>query len=313
MKSYARQLLAVGLVVTGIGVAPAVGRHFAVAAPAANDDKEAVVQADHSLQDALNKKDSAAVGKMLDGKFEWTDTDGKTRSKADSLQSLDALATDTQSDADLQTLFYGDVGLVAGLHHDARVMRLWVKRPNGWRLLIYLDTPMAKRAAGAGAGAGAARGGGGGGEEGGVGDCENPCRTLPFKPETAADKAVITEWQKTKVDEWHPNAADWETHIADEFMIINNNSMRNKPERVAMAKASEAKGAGAPGAPILSMTMTDFASTVLMVTHHVPYQGGKPYYNVRLFVNRDGHWPLVWSQQTTIQAAEPLPPVSAKK
>ena len=82
--------------------------------------------------------------------------------------------------------------------------------------------------------------------------------------------------------------------IADEFMIINNGSARNKPERVATAKAAEARGAGAPGAPILSMTMSDFGSTVVMIfPRHVPYQGGMPYYNVRLFVNRDnqaGRW-----------------------
>ena len=174
--------------------------------------------------------------------------------------------------------------------------------PKGWELFVDLDTPtVSERRAPAPARP----------DAGAVGDCDNPCRTLPYKPTTEADKAVLAEWQKTKVDEWHPNADDWATHIADEFMIINNGSARNKPDRVALAKKEQAEGIGAPGAPILAMKMYDFADAVVMISHHVPYQGGKPYYNVRVFVNRDGHWPLVWSQQTTIQSATPAPPVDS--
>jgi hypothetical protein len=300
--------VSIALLLMCLCAAPTFARNKPAAAPAADGDDQVVTQAEQLFAEALAKHDKAAVGILLDGNFEWTDVTGVTNKKAESLAALDALATDSQGDTNVKTLFYGQLGLVSGMHHDARLMRVWVKRPDGWRLLVYLDTPATRQAAGAGAGAR-----GGGGEEGGEGDCDNPCRTLPFKPTTAADKAVIIEWQKTKIDEWHPNIADWQTHIADEFMIINNGSARNKPERVKTGEAAQARGAGAPGAPILSMTMSDFGNTVVMITHHVPYQGGKPYYNVRLFVNRDGHWPLVWSQQTTIQAAAPLPAWSSKK
>ncbi len=123
----------------------------------------------------------------------------------------------------------------------------------------------------------------------------------------------MTEWQKTKVDEWKAYGDDWGTHVADEFQIINNGSDRNKPERVEVAKRQQQAGAGAPGAPILSMNMYDFGDTVMMITKHVPYQGGKPYHNVRVFVHRDNHWLIAWSQQTTIQSAAPMPGASAKK
>ena len=177
-----------------------------------------------------------------------------------------------------------------------------MKRPKGWRLFVDLDTPTASEPRPAG---------GSRANPGSTGDCDNPCRTLPYKPTTADDKAVLAEWQKTKVDEWHPNADDWATHIADEFMIINNGSARDKADRVALAKREQAAGIGAPGAPILSMKMYDFGDAVVMISHHLPYQGGKPYYNVRVFVSRDGHWPLVWSQQTTIQSEAAVPPVES--
>jgi hypothetical protein len=44
-----------------------------------------------------------------------------------------------------------------------------------------------------------------------------------------------------------------------------------------------------------------------MLSHHTPHLGGKPYYNVRLWVLRDGRWQLVASQQTTIESAAPEP------
>ena len=269
-----------------------------------NDDT--VLKADRSFVAALAKPDAKSLGDYLDTTFAWTDVAGNTLNKSAVLLDAGGFAADNRDDADSRVYSYTQLGLVYGTHHSVRYVRIWVKKPNGWLLSIDLDTPTASEGRGTGAGGQRA-------EETSKGDCDNPCRTLPYAPATAADKAVLTEWQKTKVDEWHPDAADWETHIADEFMIINNGSARDKPDRVALAKKNEAAGIGAPGAPILKMEMRDYGDAALMISHHVPYQGGKPYYNVRVFVNRDGHWPLVWSQQTTIQGEPAMPPVNAKK
>jgi hypothetical protein len=271
--------------------------------PAASND-QAVLQADRALTAALGKPDAKSVSELLDSSFAWTGTGGKTSSKSETLQDLSDFASDNRDDAGAKALAYSQLGLVFGTHHDVRFVRIWVKSPKGWKLFVDLDTPTAAEARPAGLTRGGAES---------TGDCDNPCRTLPYKPTTAADQAVLAEWQKTKMDEWHPDADDWATHIADEFMIINNGSARDKPDRVALAKKQQAAGIGAPGAPILSMNMYDYGDAVVMISHHFPYQGGKPYYNVRVFVNRDGHWPLVWSQQTTIQSAAAVAPVNEKK
>ena len=118
-----------------------------------------MVNADHAFLDALTKHDKAAVGDLLDAKFEWTDTEGTTRKKADALQALDALAGDSQGDAGVKTLFTANSDwYVEARITTARLMRIWVKRPAGWRMLIYLDTPSASRAAGAAVAGGAAGG-----------------------------------------------------------------------------------------------------------------------------------------------------------
>lgn len=264
---------------------------------AAGSDAGAV-QADQAFTRALSKHDKAAVSALLDAKFEWTNANGQTHNQSISLQDFNALSADNEGDAEVEPRDYGQLVLVVGRHHGARFSRIWVKRPAGWRAYLELDTPLPSAAATRPAPS----------PRGAAGDCDNPCRTLPFTPVSAADKAVLAEWQKTKMDEWHPNAADWATHITDDFRIINDRSERNKEQRVALAKEQQAAGAGVPGDPVLSMRMADFGDAVVMVSRHMPYRGGKPYYNVRVFVHHDGHWPLAWSQQTTIQAAKPPAP-----
>ena len=278
----------------------------AIASPA-NDNDAAVVKADHSLSAAIAKGDQAGVDRLLDDRFEWTDSEGNTRTKAETVGNLSAFAAASQGDTDIKTLSYSQLAIVYGTHHNDRLVRIWVKRPEGWRVFVDMDTPMPTEGRG-----------GGGGEGGGNAanrnaDCDNPCKTVPYTPKTANEKAALTEWQKTKVDEWKAYGDDWGTHVADEFQIINNGSDRNKTERVEVAKRQQQAGAGAPGAPILSMNMFDFGDTVMMITKHVPFQGGKPYHNVRVFVHRDNHWLIAWSQQTTIQSAAPMPGPSAKK
>ena len=277
---------------------------LAVRSVAAAGDDQAILKADQSLLQALGKADKTAVSALLDEKFEWTDVDGNMRNKAEALRDLTALAKDNEGDTDVQTHFYGELDIVFGFHHGARFSRIWVKRPAGWRVITDLDTVKPQPAAAAATPTA---------PSGPAGDCDNPCRTLPYKPTTAADKAVLKEWQVTKMDEWHPNAADWGTHVADDFLIMNDRSERNKAERVDFAKKQDAAGISAPGDPIVSMTLSDFGNAVLMISHHVPYRGGKPYYNVRVFVKHGNGWPIAWSQQTTNQSATPVPAVGAKK
>ena len=269
--------------------------------PPPDEGEQAALQADKSLLAALGKANKSAAGKLLDEDFVWTDTDGKSLKKAEVLGTLPTFATDNMGDEKVQTRFYGQVETIIGSHHNARFLRIWVKRPAGWRAFIVLDTPITS-----------------GSVPGSMvpsqGDCENPCRTVPYKPTTAMDKAILADWQKTKVDEWHPDATDWPLHIADEFLIINNSSMRDKADRVALAKKQQEAGIGTVGDPITAMEIHDFGDTAaVMISHHVPHRGGKPYYNVRVWTLRDGRWQLALSQQTSIQSADAEPPADSNK
>ncbi|MBZ5699723.1 MAG: nuclear transport factor 2 family protein [Acidobacteriia bacterium] len=296
-----RRFVTYGLI---IGVVCATAFAALAAKPvAAAEDEMVLFQADQSLAQALGKADKAAVGALLDENFEWTDTDGKTWTRAQVLQNLAKFKIESEAD---WTHAYPHVGVVLNIHHSPRFAHIWVKRPAGWRAFVYLDTPIPVSPAtpvplrhyDANA------------------VCNNPCKTLPFKPTTTIDQTIITTWLKGKVAEWHPDPDIWTVPTGDEFLIINDlprlkDGIASKAERVAqLVKAKLRGGIGVPGDPVTSMRMTDFSGDgAVVISHHVPRDGGKPYYNVRVWVYRNGGWQIVISQQTTIKNA---PPVDAK-
>jgi hypothetical protein len=255
----------------------------------AADEAQAHQKPDHDLLQAITMGDKTAVADLLDELFEFTSVDGKTLGKAETLSALSAIATAGAGVTDVHSFHYGELGYLIGIQQNIRFMRVWVRRAAGWRLFIYLETPIAARAPVAAGG----------------GDCVNPCKTIPFSPKTTADKEILEVWQKLKNDEWHPNAQDWALHIADEFLLINARAERPKSVRVELiAKQQENHEIGPPGDPVESMRVFDFgANSAVMLSVHTPYHGGKPYYNVRVWVLRDGRWQLSMSQQTTMQAA----------
>ena len=257
-------------------------------------------QAEIRLGQAIAAKDRAEVSKLLDGSFEWTDEHGQTQTKEQVLVDLLRFATNRGPGSDIQTHFYGDLDLLFGVRGSVRFAHIWIKRAAGWKAFVFIDTPMPATSIPAATAPA-------------QGDCENPCRTVPYTPTTTTDKIVLAEWQKTKIDEWQPNVADWEAHTADEVLIITNKGERNKFERLAIAKKNQQENIGVPGDPVLRMKMSDFENTVVMISDHAPYRGGKPYHNIRLFVNRDSRWMIAWSQQTTVEAGTDAAPVAGKR
>src|SRR5258708_8445792 len=72
-------------------------------------DEPSLLQIDNEFVQAAAKDDKAAVGKLLDMDFTWTDADGKTRARADVLKSLPTLALATESRPHLKPRTSGQV------------------------------------------------------------------------------------------------------------------------------------------------------------------------------------------------------------
>jgi hypothetical protein len=294
MRALLAKALAVGAICAGLAVAGANGSAV---------DKDHAAEADHSLAAALEKGDAAEVGKLLDAQFEWTDAQGRTRTKTEVLQNLRESAADAQGDTDVKTYDYHTVEVITGAHHNARFLRVWVKRPEGWRAFVVLDTTMTSGTAPFSTAA-----------SGGASGCDNPCRNIPFAPTTAADKTIVETLERLKVDEWNPNPEDWARYVVDDVFYVTSAGALSKADRVAHLTQQKQSGATIlPGDPVISMRIFDYGDAAVMITQNAPYRGGKPYYSVRVWTLRDGRWQLANSQQTTMDAAPPVAGIAGEQ
>src|SRR5260370_6411917 len=194
---------------------------LAFSSVAAAADDQSVIQADHDFVQAGAKGDTASVGRFLDTDFSWTDANGKPRSKAEVLDSVPTPALGNEADAQVKQRTYGQVGAVMSSRDKSHVLRIWVRRPAGWRLLVYHEVILGRHAPGPSAP--------------GVKDCENPCKTVPYKPRNEAEQAVIASWQALATGVTNHDAAAWAPHIAEEFAMLgsSNDHPLTKADRIA--------------------------------------------------------------------------------
>ena len=264
--------------------------------------EEQALEADHNFLAAAEDGNKTAARALLDEDFEWTDAEGKTRSKTESLQNLHALAEDNKGDGNVQSYSYDRMEVITGVHHDARFMRVWVNRPDGWRAFAVVDTPIGHGAAPFATAANSAA------------DCKNPCRMVPYEPKTETDKTIVALLERLKMDEWHPNPDDWSPYVLDGVYYVTSAGALSKADRVTHLEQEKKSGAAIlPGDPVISMRMFDFGGSAVMITRNAPYRGGKPYYSLRVWTYRDGRWQLANSQQTMIIGAAVVGPASGTK
>lgn len=255
--------------------------------------------ADESFNVALTKADAAAISPLLDPEFTWTDRNGKTRGKDEVLPILSSLAAG--ADSNVSTVDDGQVVLVRGTHQlpsqnaAVRFARVWVVRPEGWKLLVYQETTKADKTPEKRAGFGSP-------SNGAPVACENPCNKIPYAPEGAAEKEVVAMWQGVErtvltndVDAWIPN-------FTDDFVFVtpDGGEPLNKADRVAMIKELKRTNTTLIPAEVASMKVWVWGNTAVMRSEHKPLHG-KTLHVTRILVKRDGHWQISFGQQTVVE------------
>ena len=284
MRRFVTGAFAAGLAL-GIVLAAQSGRRAIATA-----DEPSLLQIDNDFVQAAAKDDKAAVGRLLDADFTWTDADGKTRTRADVRKSLPTPALGNETGAQLRPRTYGQVGAVMSGRDKVHVLRIWVKRSAGWRLIVYHEVALGRQdPAPPGPG---------------VNECQNPCKTVPFNPKNEAEQAIISSWQALETGVTNHDASAWSPHIAEEFVMLGstNEHPLSKADRIATLNLQKQTGHGSAPAPLVSAQMFDFGDAMVMTSLHQPYSG-KPVHVSRLWIKRDGHWVMSISYQTTIQAA----------
>jgi len=286
-----KRFLLVRIFTTAVIVA---GFPWAIGNPSASGAgaEQTALQADHAFMQAVGKADKAALEPLLDADLLWTDYEGRTQDRAQMLAQPPSSAID---DADSKSYTYGQVVTVRSDSGKRHVLRVWVQRPAGWRLLVYHEVKQADTAAG-------------GPPAPPVKECINPCKTIPYEPKNGAEAGVIKSWQALETAVFEANSQAWAQHFADEFVVISSGATDpvTKAGRMAILDAQKKAGtAGSPGGLAPDHTrMFTIGDTVVMNCQSQPHRG-KPAHVTRVWVKRGGNWLMTTSFQTTIQSAAP--------
>jgi hypothetical protein len=251
-------------------------------------DDPAMLAADQNFVQAAAKSDAAALGKLLDSDFVWIDASGKVEKRAQVLGVAPKSGLSDASGADVRRHDYGQVETVEANSGKMHVLRVWVKRPTGWRALVYQEvqsldappktTPSASQ------------------------DCQNPCKSVGYTPKNETERAIITAYEGLETSAMTHNAPDWDAHTGEEFIAASSYSDRllDKPTRLGELK--RANMAGLAPTPLVSAKLFVFGDAAVLRSHHVANQA-KPLEVTRVFVKRDGKWVEVVSYQTAVQGA----------
>ena len=258
---------------------------FAIVGAAPGGGADALRRIDDRLLSAAAQRDASALDGLLDAEFTWTDSDGQMHARADVLKSCPRPAG--QDGAEVAIRLYGEVGVVTSRRENVHAMRIFGRRDNAWRALIYHEVTYTPGAAGAHVSPAEV-------------DTSNPCLSIPYTPKSAAERDLIDSWKALERAVVAGKGDDWAPHVADEFIVVGNQRIQTKAER----RAAVNKGGAAPP-PLVSARMFDFGDTMVMSAVHQPHGPRKPTRCSRVFVKGDPVWQMAISYQTTIKAEAP--------
>lgn len=262
-------------------------------------DDAAVLKAEQSWSEARAKGDQSAADKLADAEFTWTDRAGKTHSRAEALSALGA--PDSEADTDVSSMKEGKVVLFRGVHKLAgqgvsvRFVRVWVQRPEGWKLMVYQETTKAEKTPEKRSGFGAP-------SDGGPVVCDNPCENIPYKPTDQGAQEIARMWQNVEktvlandVDAWIPN-------FTEDFVFVtpDGGPPLNKGDRVTMIKGLKSSNTTLIPAEVVSMKVWVFGDAAVMRSEHKSHRG-KTLHITRVFTKSSGHWQIAFGQQTVIE------------
>lgn len=200
-----------------------------------------------------------------------------------------------ESGADVSERTYGDVAGIQVAKGKQHIVRIWVKRAAGWRLLDYHEVQQPDVASPPGPT---------------TNECINPCKTVPYTPKNEDEAGVIKSWSTLETAVTNHDPKGWEPHFLDEFVLISSSATQ------VMTKADRLKTLAKPGigpAPpgLVRAQMFDFPSdhpeTIVMIATAQGFSG-KPVHISRIWVKRDGMWRMAFSYQTVIQSAPAVMP-----
>jgi Domain of unknown function (DUF4440) len=253
-------------------------------------EEAAVAKSDREFVEAVAKGDAAAVGKLLDPDFTWTDAGGKMRTRVEVMSSVPTPVLGNESGAHQQRQGRSQAEAILVDRDKFHVLRIWVKRGAAWRLLVYQEVMLGSETAKA--------------ADSGARECDNPCKTVPYKPKNEIEQAIVAAWEAAETSVATHDAGGWAQYIADEFTVVSSSSDHalTKRDRVSTLNLQKQLGRGSIPSPVVSVRLFDFGDTAVMTSVQQPPEV-KPVRVTRMWIKRDGKWMISISFQTTIDTA----------
>lgn len=242
---------------------------------------------DGALVAALARRETAAVVALLDHEFSWIDGNGRLLTKQQAAQDLPPPLLGAETGLIPAIYRYGDVAHVTTGRDKVYVLRIWVRRAQGWRLLTYHEVSQSVPTAPHGPGRK---------------DWDNPCRTLPYEPRNADERDCLAAWQRLETAVMTHDAETWAQYVADEFRVVGAARRHGKADRKAVIKEQKRTDANSAPSPLVSARLYRFPDAIVMSCEHQPFHG-KAARVSRVFVKRNGQWLMAVSFQTTRQDA----------
>ena len=248
-------------------------------------DFSSLLQTDKAFTAAFQQHDSAVAGKLLAPDFVWIDSVGKRFTRAQALAIFPGIANPGVAP---EARSYGNSAVVRANQARVNVLRVWVKTAMGWQLLLYQEVTQVEKSEPANRPL--------------SGDCRNPCQEIPFQPATPSEKAAIASWQGVMKAMAENDGGAYAPLIADEFTATDTFHDRpyNKTDRLAQIQQQKLSGKHNAPPELVSAEMYDLGETVLMIARE-QRRGAKPYFNSRMWINRDARWQMLFSFNTRIE------------
>ncbi|HZP31872.1 MAG TPA: nuclear transport factor 2 family protein [Candidatus Acidoferrales bacterium] len=255
-------------------------------------DDPALQAADHDFAAAVSKSDKAALDKLLDTDFVWIEANGKLQDHAQVLAGVPKrlipvlIINGKPQFAPVRWHNYGEVAVAQTDEDRKHLVRIWVKRPAGWRALVYQEVESLGAAPKSTPSAGQ--------------QCDNPCKSVGYRPQNETEAAIIKAYERLETSAMTHNAADWDAHTGEEFAAASSFSdkLLDKPTRLGELKRSNM--AGLAPTPLVSGKLFVFGDAAVLRSRH---QAGQVKLEVtRVWAKRDGRWVETLSYQTGVQS-----------
>jgi hypothetical protein len=245
------------------------------------------LELDRGLVEGLSKGQPTALEHVADADFSWITAQGVSVARQDVIGAISSgkgIKPLLGSDAQATKTSYGANVIVIQRHREKmHTMHVWVKRPEGWKLLNiaeiieYAAVPYGGTTINA--------------------ICINPCQKVPFIAGNATQAAVMASWQEQQT-----GPEGWLKRVAPNQIAYSSNGTRTRESRIEVMNQQKASGASIASPSLIWARIWDFDDAAVMLSIQ---QGNnsKAFSSSRVFQKQNGSWEMVESYQMYVQDA----------